>query len=301
MSNLPSYHKRAFAHNYHAPFIYHIILKKKEGVESFGVVKGDARIAPGKPGCAYIAESSFGREIAGAILDLPEDFPILQVYQYKIMPDHVHLLLNVKSWSEHHLDVYIAHLTENITLRCGREIMQKGYCDKPVLRNRSLDTLFRYIRENPHRLAMRMQFPQFFRLVRKLKIGDQEYAAYGNLFLLRNPDKVAVKVSSKFSEEERMQNRRNWLYEASRGGVLVSPFISAAEKEIRREAEVMGGRFILITHEAFAERFKPSGNDFELCTEGRMLIVSLGKARQATLSRSLCMEMNGLANAIAAL
>ncbi len=51
---LPRYHQRAFAHNYHAPFIYHIILTKKKGVEPFGVVEGDARIAPGMPGSAQI-------------------------------------------------------------------------------------------------------------------------------------------------------------------------------------------------------------------------------------------------------
>lgn len=54
--SLPRYHKRAFAHNYRAPFIYHIILKKTENCESFGSVKGDARIPFGSPGCARIDE-----------------------------------------------------------------------------------------------------------------------------------------------------------------------------------------------------------------------------------------------------
>ena len=65
---LPSYHKRAFAHNYHAPFIYHIILKKHAACGVFGFVKGDASIAPGIPGCAYIEDTTLGRIIAKNIV-----------------------------------------------------------------------------------------------------------------------------------------------------------------------------------------------------------------------------------------
>ena len=45
---------------------------------------------------------------------------------------------------------------------------------------------------------MRMQYPKFFQRIRKLEIGEKEYEGYGNLFLFRNPDKIAVKISSKF-------------------------------------------------------------------------------------------------------
>ncbi|MDE6008280.1 MAG: transposase, partial [Muribaculaceae bacterium] len=165
------YHKRAFAHNYRAPFIYHIILKKQPGFMRFGEIKGDARKAPGELGCAYIAENSLGRIIAKAILGIQRQFQILQIYQFVVMPDHVHILLRVKDWSEKHLDFYVETLKANIGNAYSKEIQKEvavidmflpGYCDKPLLLNRNLDGLFRYIRENPHRLAMRRQFPHFF-------------------------------------------------------------------------------------------------------------------------------------------
>lgn len=127
------------------------------------------------------------------------------------MPDHVHLILQVLFRSEKHLDFYIDHLKERIVKQysiqtqqsiVSDDIFEKGYCDKPLYDNRSLDGWYRYVRENPHRLAMRMQYPQFFRRIRNLTIDNHEYQAYGNLFLLRNPDKIAVKISSKYSEEE---------------------------------------------------------------------------------------------------
>lgn len=299
-SELPRYHKRAFAHNYHAPFIYHIILKKKDGAERFGKVMGDARISPGRPGCAFIEESLLGKTIAKSIVRLQYKFPILQIYQYMIMPDHVHILLRVKDWSDKHLDFYIEALTTDVSNNYpGSEIFQPGYCDKPLLLKRSLDTLFHYIRENPHRLAMRQQFPQFFRKVRRLAIGGSEYEAYGNLFLLRNPDKTAVKISRSFTPDERIQRKVMWLDEARQGTVLVSPFISPAEKEIRAEAIESGASIILVTHEAFPERFKPAESDFRLCAEGRLLILSLGLPQKTPLSRAICLQMNTLAQSIA--
>ncbi|MDE7376063.1 MAG: hypothetical protein K2N16_04370 [Muribaculaceae bacterium] len=291
---LPHYHKRAFAHNYHAPFIYHLILKKKDAFPKFGVVKGDAQIAPGQPGCAFIEETELGKTIAKSIIAIQKQFPILQIYQFAVMPDHVHILLRVKEWSEKHLDFYIETLVNNI----GTDIFQPGYCDKPLLRKRSLDCLFRYIRENPHRLAMRQQFPQFFQRIRKLKIDEKEYEAYGNLFLFRNPDKEAVKISRKFPPEEKEQKKTNWLNAASKGTILVSPFISKEEKAIRAEADALGAKIILITHETFPDRFKPSAHDFSLCSEGRLLIISLGLPARTTLSRSICLQMNSFAETI---
>ncbi len=174
-----------------------------------------------------------------------------------------------------------------------------GYCDKPLLLKRSLDGLFRYIRENPHRLAMRQQFPQFFQRIRKLRIGDREYEAYGNLFLFRNPDKEVVKLSHTFTTQEKETKKTNWLHSATHGSILVSPFISKEEKAIRDRAECLGAKIILITHQSFPELFKPAAHEFKLCTEGRMLIVSLGLPPKTNLSRKICLQMNALAQLIA--
>lgn len=146
---------------------------------------------------------------------------------------------------------------------------------------------------------MRRQFPQFFRRVRKLEIGDKEYEAYGNLFLFRNPDKEAVKISRRFTPSEKQQKKAAWLSAASEGTILVSPFISPDEKEIRRKAERLGAKIILIVHETFPDRFKPSAHDFKLCTEGRLLIISLRCEPATPLSRQLCLQMNAFAEKIA--
>lgn len=302
-----SYHRRSFHHDYHNPFIYHIILKKEKGREAFGRITGDARIPFGNPGCAAVNESPLGKIIAKTVLRLPHDYPILKLHQFCIMPDHVHMLWQVLFHSDKHLDFYIDCLKEKIAKRYSTlrgepisadDIFERGYCDKPLYEDRSLDGWYRYIRENPHRLAMRKQYPQFFQRVRNLNIGNNECQAYGNLFLLRNPDKAAVKISRKYSEEEKQKKKRLWIESASRGSVIVSPFISPAEKAIRNDVESLGGKIILITHETFPERFKPAKHDFDLCSEGRLLIITIGKPAQTPLSREICLSMNTLASDI---
>lgn len=302
-----SYHRRAFAHNYYAPFIYHIILKKKRGCPSFGFVEGDAKIAPGNSGCARINETELGQIIAKAILHLSYQFPAVKILQFCVMPDHVHILLQVLYRTDRHLDFYIDSLKTIIAEKFSKrieketletEIFDAGYCDKPLYDNRSLEGLYKYIRENPHRLAMRMQYPQFFQRVRNLKIDEREYEAYGNLFLFRNPDKMAVKISRKFTPEEKQAKIAAWLAAAEKGTILVSPFISPEEKAVRREAQERGGKVILIVPEAFTERYKPSAGDFELCEAGRLLLISCGLPGGDKLSRQTCVQMNSLASGI---
>ncbi len=88
--------------------------------------------------------------------------------------------------------------------------------------------------------------------------ASREYEAYGNPFLFRNPDKEAVKISRKDSEEAKQRKREEWLFSAEKGTILVSPFISPLEKAIRSEAESLGAKIILIVHEAFPEIYKPA-------------------------------------------
>lgn len=68
-----------------------------------------------------------------------------------------------------------------------------------------------------------------------------------------------------------------------------------------------GGCLIYITYKPFPEKFKPAGKMFELCAEGRLLIISLpGDEKEQEYLRANnspcyahCQKMNDLAAAIA--
>lgn len=152
---------------------------------------------------------------------------------------------------------------------------------------------------NPYRLAVRRANPDFFIRQNIISINGIACQAYGNIHLLHNPFKDQVVVHRTYTSVQLANEKERWLHTAANGGILVSPFISKAEKAIRTEAETLGGKIILITHEAFPERFKPASHDFDLCSEGRLLIISLGLPPNTDLTRSHCLRMNDLAKSIA--
>lgn len=289
---------RAFWHNYKAKCIYLITLKKSVQIPSFGDLTGDPTIAPGQPGCLRINLSPLGKIVRNAIYDISKIEPKIRLFQYAMMPDHVHFLISVEEALSEPLGMTIARLKAAINQSAGQTgIFRESYNDQILRRDRSLDTLFQYLRDNPRRLAVRRAHPEFFRRVNALKIGDKTYQAYGNFQLLDCPFKEQVVVHRADTPDERERNRRQWLYTAANGGVLVSPFISPAEKAIRTEAEALDSRTILITNEPFGDRYKPAAHDFSLCQTGRILIISANLP--SDLSRSACLTMNTLARQIA--
>jgi hypothetical protein len=84
--------------------------------------------------------------------------------------------------------------------------------------------------------------------------------------------------------------------------VVVSPFISPGEKEIARAVlEAEKGDVILMKPDGFPELFKPHGRYFDLCLQGRLLILSAypDTRHPADLTREKCLMMNAWCEQIA--
>ncbi|MDE6464084.1 MAG: hypothetical protein K2L16_05585 [Muribaculaceae bacterium] len=293
---MPNY--RAPWHDYTSRCIYMITINKSPRCPSFGKLEGSPLIPAGQAGSSFIQASHTGSAIKQALMGFPRATPEARVLQYAIMPDHIHFLLFIQEPTEEILGRIIARFKVEVDRLSGVEqVFDKGFNDQILKPSRSLDVLYRYIRDNPRRLAVRRMNPDFFRRV-NLEIGGKLCPGYGNPQLLDNPFKEQVVVHRADSASDREHKRQLWLYTAANGGVLVSPFISPAEKAIRAEAEELGGRLILISNETMGERFKPSGHDFGLCEAGRMLIIS-SEDFGSTLSRSVCLSMNAFAARVA--
>ena len=144
-----------------------------------------------------------------------------------------------------------------------------------------------------------MQKPGFFKRIHNLEIGGKCYEAYGNPFLWSNPDKYAVRMRSFFTSDERRSHKEEALFQASKGTILVSPFKSEYEKEVRDIAELNGFPYILIQHQRFSENFKPPRHQFELCSNGKLLIISMGMDPKIFFTHEICTLMNELAAEIA--
>lgn len=289
--------KRAYWHDYRSPCRYMITLSKSPDIPPFSQIHGDWRLPVGKQGSSYTRWSPTGRVIADRLYHINEIHPALRTEQYIVMPDHVHFLLWVQSMLPEHLGSYIARFKNTINVAAStNHIFEDGFNDQIVTYKRNLNTIFNYIRSNPYRLAVRRACPDFFTRCNNLTIGDTQYQLYGNIHLLDNPFKDQVIVHRADDDRTFLSNRDRWLYTAANGGVLVSPFISQREKSIRKEAESLGGRIIQIINHPLGEREKPSGNDFELCIQGRLLIIAPSVPTE--LDRKCCLKMNALAQTL---
>ncbi len=285
-------------HDYRSRCIYMITLSKASSAPEFCHLQGDCRIKGGQPGSVSVKLTPLGQIIRKEITAIPDLEPAVRILQFSIMPDHAHILLFVQRYISEALGTIIARFKIKIKEASGiAPVFEENFNDQILTKDRSLSTLFSYIRENPLRLAVRRQFPEYFRRVNNLVIDGISYQAYGNFQLLENPFKKQVIVHRADSDAIIAGNFARWRYTAVNGGVLVSPFISKAEKDVRTQAETVGGRTILIINELMGERYKPVGREFHLCESGRLLIISVGIP--GPLSRQTCLSMNLLAQKIA--
>lgn len=303
---IPDNRRRAPWHDYCSRSIYMITANKAAGASEFGVLADFEN-----PSDARIELTRAGKIIEEEIASIPMHNSAVKVLCQTMMPDHFHALLFVTEAIDRPLGAIVqatkASATRRIRELLGRpdaDVFEPGFHDRIITRSGQLEAVKNYILQNPCRLAVRKALPDYFRRVNSITIAGRQVKAYGNMHLLDSPFKQQVVVHRADSPEVLEEKRQAWLYSCANGGVLVSPFISKAERAIREEAEAAGGRLILFTAEPMPERYKPFGHDFELCAEGHLLVISpldisAGRTRSTPLTRADCLAMNKLAEELA--
>lgn len=260
-------------HNYKNRCIYHITIGKAVSCLAFSKIEGNLS-GP------LVRLSPIGGLIAEQIVNLQTLSPGLQILQYVIMPDHVHFIVYVRETLPIALGRYIGMMKVKC-LQIARErcssvsqVFAPGFHDRYLRKNHSLTAVINYVQENPFRLLARRLNPEYFRRLNNIDIAGNKWQAYGNMQLLDNPFKAPVVIHRADSEGLLLSKYRRWKHLAENGGVLVSPFISPKEKEVRAKCEAISGKIILLTNKPMGEKQKPAAHDFELCTQGRLLILA---------------------------
>ena len=179
-------------------------------------------------------------------------------------------------------------------------LFEPGYNDKILLHEGQLENWKAYLDDNPRRLLLKRQHPQLFTVLTGMEVAGHSCQIVGNRFLLDVPDKVAVIVHRRYTDEENARLREEWLACGERGGVLVSAAIAPKEKEVMREAMNRGYRIILLRENGFPQLYKPAGEAFDACSEGLLLQVSPWEfhMEKKTITRDQCLELNAMAERI---
>jgi REP element-mobilizing transposase RayT len=238
--------------------------------------------------------------------EIPAHRPAVETSTLIVMPDHLHGIVYVKERLHKPVGLTIRGFKSGVTSELRKHfgnpalsVWEDGYHDRVVMSSVTLHTERNYIRDNPRRYCVRKAHPDLFVRVNHLTNprlpADGKWAGFGNLFLLDKPEMLPVQISRSIAPGELAGRKARVLEQVWRGTVMVSPFISPGEKEIARAVIEQGyGSLILIKPDGFPPLYKPSGAYFDLCAQGRLLVLSpfAYTGRKQHLTRERCLAMN---------
>lgn len=296
----PNHHRRALWHDYTAPGSYLLTFSKAPAIPLFSDIVGQDQAD------AHTALTHTGTLLEEALQNYCRDFPMTEIRSHVVMPDHMHALVHVPIRLKKHLSFYISKLMGRITrVINGPDVASAdlqsafipGYNDRILTINRSLQTWQSYVEDNPRRLWLMRNRSRYFERGRIVVSPARSFPTYGNALLLDYPERQIVRYSSHYTRQEWEDHKAAVMRVAENGGVLISPFIHADEKALRDEVLEMGGRIIHVVEGRFAPRDKPSKREFEVCAEGRALIISRTHdiRKKDVMTREIAMRLNRMA------
>lgn len=314
--------RRKEGHDYAAPGIYLITVTTADRQRILGELTGtspeDASIRPTALGEYVIAAF---RKMAAMVTE--KTGSRIQVYQYQLMPDHFHGILRIhdalpEGW---HLSRMIGAWKGDCSRKYWREkdlsgasdvrperesLFSPGYNDKILYHEGQLDAWYEYLHDNPRRLWLKVHYPDRLRKTYDFKAGKQghSYTAVGNTFLVNYPERVQVRCHRNLSDEQIQAEVEHYMSLARGGAVLVSPFISPAEKAVYEAAYKKRLPIIRIVNRGLDGKFiYPTGRDLQGCSAGFLLVLApyadySAETAETRITRSQCLDMNGYAAAL---
>ena len=327
---IPSMNRRCVGHDYQGRQIYMITMVTEGRRPLFGRVAGHSDGATGTPDAPQVVLTELGQAVAERWWATHELYPEIEVLALQMMPDHLHGILFVKEKMDQHLGQAIKGFKTGCNKAYRRIVLgqvqsvatwsqqagqadqrakddrhhgllfARGYNDRLLLREGQFDTWLRYLADNPRRLLMKREHPDLFRVQRNLMVGNQQFSAIGNRFLLQRPVRLQVQCSRRLTEGEIQQQVTYFLCAAVQGAVLVSPSISPGEKAVMRAAFERGFPLIYLQENGFTDLAKPGGQRMEACARGQLLILAPWEHHneRIVISRNQCLSLNDMARMI---
>ena len=310
--------------------IYHVTLT----IPSREPLLGELCIPDNDPKQAHIKRTKLGNALVEKLLNHPTYYPEVQIVQYCLMPDHLHVILYVKQPMKQTFNMVVRSLWQ-AAKKLGRAYntpsinpesdsgLTNGentdasfpiFTERPFVRPMShkgqLQTMIHYVQMNPQRLATKRLMPGFFRVQEDIEIAGRKYRGIGNAKLLQAARFAPVHVrwtmidEAMHGDNKRLRYYMNGCVLAARqGAVMVSPFISDKEKEVMVVLLAEKHPIIYIADNGFRDYYKPSDGLFDAVAAGRVLILSPWEydPSKRHVTRAACVAMNQMAEEICSL
>ena len=236
--------------------------------------------------------------------------PAIRVIGFQLMEEHLHGALYVTRRLSKPLGNIIGGFKGGCTSAYRKLFPGQGKCplfaegfhDRILFQHGQLDRMLNYIRDNPRRSAVKRLFPGYFQQLREIRFGDGTFVGVGNNFLLDGPFFHQIQASRSITAEELAEKQKAMLSAAAAGAVVVSPCISKGERELARIAFEHQASLISLKNQGFSPLYKPSGEMFDACAEGRVLLLAPSQwpytATKKPMTRADACVLNALAQQI---
>jgi hypothetical protein len=177
------------------------------------------------------------------------------------------------------------------------DLWETNYNDRILLHKGQLQRMIAYLDDNPRRLLMKREHPEFFTNLGTLTVAGITMQAMGNRFLLDNPVKRQVQCSRHLYQNEIDTMKEELLKKGNEGAVLVSPCISPGEQQIATAAMHAQIPLIVLLLNGIPPYFKPQPRYFEACANGRLLMLAPFPYQSERIEnmRQRCLYLNDVA------
>lgn len=325
--------RRMQDHDYQSRCIYMLTLALADRSQPlFGQLGFNAQ------GETTLTPSELGMAVASEWDALTREYPQIRIMRLQLMEEHLHVVVFVKEKIPRHLGKLVGivknrsnkHYWEMLTAQ-GRlapkgqqtppPLFAENFQDTILTHEGQLETMLRYVDDNPKRAMTKRQNPELFKVVRNQMVkialpacyeqsqpsmgepGSLTFAAIGNMWLLERGVRMQVRCHNNNTPENIQliaQQKEYFLDRGRKGGVIVSPCISAGEKEIARAALDAKQPLIVILENGFPPLYKPPGKYFDACAEGLLLMLAPWPyhMEKRTITRQQCTALNDIAAAI---
>lgn len=263
-----------------------------------------------QPGAPHIELSPLGIKVKESLERMPQVEPKIELVCYSIMPNHIHFIIAVRGELSRPIGTIIRsfmgatsrslHMLKaegkiqwnsaaaSIARKASTEkpsLWQPGYCIGICHTEQKLHTRIGYVIENPFFGILETERHDFMKRTMMLTIKGRRYSGYGNMLLLKEPDRLQVfchrnhpvthepyHLTQDFREE-----KQAILNAAADGVVIVTPGISSGESDIMWSVLQNGGNVINIQQEEIpiSDKWHPEKERRIYCSQGQMLVLSV--------------------------
>lgn len=263
-----------------------------------------------QPGAPHIELSTLGIKVKESLERMPQVEPKIELVCYSIMPNHIHFIIAVRGELSRPIGTIIRsfmgatsrslHMLKaegkiqwnsaaaSIARKASTEkpsLWQPGYCIGICHTEQKLHTRIGYVIENPFFGILETERHDFMKRTMMLTIKGRRYSGYGNMLLLKEPDRLQVFCHRNHPvthepyhlTQDFMEEKQAILNAASDGVVIVTPGISPGEADIMWSVLQNGGYVINIQQEEIpiSDKWHPEKERRIYCSQGQMLVLSV--------------------------